>query len=69
MELFVHFEFVFMTFGYYAEQQRAGHVCGHENSIGERSSHSTGIGGTTADKRGFRFILSFLCSRHIMTDS
>jgi len=49
MELFVHFEFVFMTFGYYAEQQRAGHVRGHENSIGERSSHSTGGGGPTAD--------------------
>ena len=47
MELFVHFEFVFMTFGYYAEQQRAGHVRGHENSIGERSSHSTGGGGPT----------------------
>ena len=49
MELFVHFEFVFMTFGYYAEQQRAGHVRGHENSIGERSSHPTGRGGPTAD--------------------
>ena len=49
MELFVHFEFVFMTFGYYAEQQRAGHVQGHENSIRERSSHSTGRGGPTAD--------------------
>ena len=49
MELFVHFEFVFITFGYYAEQQRAGHVRGHENSIRERSSHSTGRGGPTAD--------------------